>query len=85
MEKSKNLAEEELQRIGQRIKELRIAKGYSNYENFAYENDISRTQYGRYESGSNMTMSNFLKVLKGLEVSPIDFFQGLIPDSENQS
>ena len=67
----------ELHQIGERMKELRIAKGYTNYENFAFENNIPRAQYGRYEKGANMTMASFLKALKGLEVSPEEFFGGI--------
>ena len=33
---------QDLQRIGQRLKALRKAKGYSNYEQFAYEHNIVR-------------------------------------------
>ena len=31
-----------LKQLGLRIKNLRIKKGYTNYEYFAYENNISR-------------------------------------------
>lgn len=67
----------ELHQIGERMKRLRIAKGYTNYENFAFENNIPRAQYGRYENGANLTMASFLKVLKKLEVSPEEFFGGI--------
>lgn len=36
-----------LKKLGLRIKELRIKNGFTNYEYFAYENGISRAQYGR--------------------------------------
>ena len=41
----------ELNKLAERIRSLRIKKGYSNYENFAYEHKIPRAQYGRYEKG----------------------------------
>ena len=33
-----------LKKLGKRIKEIRIAKGYTSYEYFAYEHNISRTK-----------------------------------------
>ena len=33
-----------LEKIGARIRELRIAKGDTNYEHFAFKNDFSRSQ-----------------------------------------
>lgn len=74
----KNKGEEiALKKLGERIRELRKKKGYSNYEHFAYENGISRTQYGKYEKGENMKFLTFLKILKGLNVTIEDFFTGL--------
>lgn len=66
-----------LKKLGNRIRELRLKKGYTNYEHFAYENGISRTQYGKYEKGENMKFLTFLKVLKGLDVTTEEFFKEL--------
>ncbi|MEL6928535.1 MAG: helix-turn-helix transcriptional regulator [Cyanobacteria bacterium J06600_6] len=71
MEKNDNV---DLQRIGRRLQELRKAKGYSNYEYFAFEHSIPRAQYGRYEKGQDMRLSSFFKVLRALEVTPVEFF-----------
>jgi transcriptional regulator with XRE-family HTH domain len=46
--------EQQLVQIGQQLKALRKAKVYSNYEQFAYEHNIGRAQYGRYENGSDL-------------------------------
>ena len=74
----KNKSEEiALEKLGKRIRELRKQKGYSNYEHFAYENGISRTQYGKYEKGENMKFLTFLKVLKGLDVTVEEFFKDI--------
>jgi transcriptional regulator with XRE-family HTH domain len=67
---------EELEKLGARLKELRIAKGYSNYEQFAYDHNIPRAQYGRYERGQDLRISSLLKVLRALEVTPSEFFKG---------
>ena len=63
-----------LVQCGKRLKALRKAKGFSNYEQFAYLNNIGRSQYGKYEKGADMRLSTFLRVLKALEVTPIEFF-----------
>ncbi|MCC6182589.1 MAG: helix-turn-helix transcriptional regulator [Bacteroidia bacterium] len=72
----KNIIEEEeyLKRLGKRIKELRIKRGYTNYEYFAYENNIGRTQYGKYETGGNIQFNTLVKILKALDISLKEFF-----------
>ncbi len=65
---------EELAKLAARIKSLRIAKGYSNYENFAYEHGIPRAQYGRYEKGEDLRYSSLLKVVKALGLTMGEFF-----------
>lgn len=64
-----------LKKLGERIRELRKQKGYSNYEHFAYETGISRTQYGKYEKGENIKFLTLLRILKGLGVSLDEFFK----------
>jgi transcriptional regulator with XRE-family HTH domain len=61
-------------RIGERLKALRLEKGFSSYEKFAFENDIDRAQYGRYERGGDMRISTLVKILLALDVSIEDFF-----------
>ena len=68
--------EKQLLMVGNRIKQLRIKKGYTSYETFAYESDIHRAQFGRYESGADLRLSSLFKVLRALEVSPEEFFKG---------
>lgn len=74
--KKKPLSPEVL-KIAERIKELRIKKGYSSYEVFAYENGINRSQYGKYEKGENMRIESLLKVIQALGVTPSEFFEGI--------
>ena len=64
----------DLTRLGDRIKSLRIAQGYTNYENFAFEHDIPRAQYGRYERGEDLRYGSLLKVIKALGMTPKEFF-----------
>jgi len=63
-----------LSKLANRIKLLRIEKGHSNYEHFANESGISRTQYGKYEVGENIKFLTLTKVLKNLDVSLQEFF-----------
>ncbi|MCB9350853.1 MAG: helix-turn-helix transcriptional regulator [Lewinellaceae bacterium] len=74
MGKHDEYTEKQLANLGARIKALRKAKGYSNYEQFAYENEINRSQYGRYENGEDLRFSSLLKVLKALDISLAEFF-----------
>jgi transcriptional regulator with XRE-family HTH domain len=64
----------DLIKLGKRIRELRIKKGYKSYEIFAYENDFSRAQMGRYENGENLRYESLLKVIRALGVTPKEFF-----------
>lgn len=70
-----NEIKENLDKLGKRIKELRIQKGYSNYETFAFKNDIPRAQYGRYEKGSDLKVSSLMKVAKALGVKMDELFK----------
>lgn len=61
--------------MGNKLKELRIGKGYTSYETFAFDNEINRMQYWRMEKGlSNMSMATLLRVLEVHKMSLKDFF-----------
>lgn len=66
--------QEILKQIGKRLRQVRKAKGYSNYEFFAYDNNISRSQYNRYENGGDFHMSSLLKILLAHNMSVTEFF-----------
>ncbi len=66
--------EKNTKKIAEKLKQLRIDKGYSSYENFAYENDLSRVQYWRLERGTNFTINYLLKVLEIHKISLSEFF-----------
>ncbi len=67
---------EYLKKVGERLRYFRKKAGYSNYEYFAYEHDISRPQYGKYEAGANIQLNTLIKILKALNVSLEEFFKG---------
>ncbi|GLU57350.1 hypothetical protein Dfri01_68110 [Dyadobacter frigoris] len=67
-----------LEKIAKKLKEKREELGYTNYENFAFDNNIARSQYGKYEKGTeDLRLSSLLKVLKAMNISFEDFFNGL--------
>jgi transcriptional regulator with XRE-family HTH domain len=66
-----------LKKVGDRLKFFRKKAGYSNYEYFAYDNNISRPQYGKYEAGANIQLNTLYKILKALKTSPEEFFNGI--------
>jgi transcriptional regulator with XRE-family HTH domain len=64
-----------LKKVGERMRQLRIKKGFTNYENFAYEHDLGRSQYGKYENGTeDLRLSSLYKVISSMEVSFEEFF-----------
>ncbi|WP_431125050.1 helix-turn-helix domain-containing protein [Flagellimonas flava] len=64
----------EVQKLAKRIKSLRIKKGYSSYENFAFDNDIHRAQYGRYETGTDLQYTSLLKIAQAFDMTLEEFF-----------
>ena len=63
-----------LQQVAQKLENLRIEKGFTSYENFAIEYDISRMQYWRMEKGTNFTFESLLKILDAHKMSLAEFF-----------
>jgi len=74
MEKTKKEKDPIVIALGARIKELRIAKGYTNYENFAFDHDIPRSQFGRYEKGEDLRFTSLIKIFQAFNISPEEFF-----------
>lgn len=71
---SKESFENQIVNLGNRIKELRKKKGFTNYEFFAYENKIGRSQYGQYEKGADMRFTSLLRLLEIHGISLKEFF-----------
>ena len=61
-------------KLAKRIKDLRKKAGYTSYESFAYEHNITRSQWGRYERGEDIRFSSLAKVCHVLKISLEDFF-----------
>jgi transcriptional regulator with XRE-family HTH domain len=72
--KSKIPPQKDLNKVADRIRQLRLKRGYTSYEIFAFENNINRAQFGRYERGEDLRISSLFKVLRALKVTPKEFF-----------
>ena len=71
----KDLEEEKLlEKLGNRLRELRKTRGYTNYEQFAFTQGLPRAQYGRYEKGQDLRFSSLVKVLAVMDISLAEFF-----------
>jgi len=66
--------DERILKIASRIRALRLQKGYSSHEYFAWDNNLSRAQYFRIEKGSNITMKTLLSILDIHGISLGEFF-----------
>jgi transcriptional regulator with XRE-family HTH domain len=69
--------QEEFKAIALRLKELRKAKGYSNYEHIAFDLEMSRSAYWRLETGVNFELKTLIKICRLLKVSLEEFFKGI--------
>jgi transcriptional regulator with XRE-family HTH domain len=66
-----------LKRFGQRVRELRTAKGWSQ-EGFAHEVGLDRTYVGGIERGErNVALRNVEKLARTLGVSLSELMRGL--------
>lgn len=74
MAKHNDFTKKQLEKLGKRIRALRKAKGFTNYEQFAFTHNIHRVQYGRYENGSDLRFSSLLKVIKAFDMTLEEFF-----------
>jgi transcriptional regulator with XRE-family HTH domain len=63
--------------IGKRIKELRIENGFTSYENFAFEHDLSARYYWGVENGRNISIKYLLKLLDIFSIDIKVFFLSL--------
>jgi len=61
-------------KIGKRLRELRVAKGLSQ-ERFSFECELDRTYIASIEQGRrNISIANIEKIAKAFDISVSDFF-----------
>jgi hypothetical protein len=65
------------EKIGNHIKGLRLAAGYSNAEKFAFEHKITRSQYANWEKGQDMKVSSLLRITQAHMITLQEFFAGV--------
>ena len=70
-----NLSTDQLAKLGERIKSLRLKAGYASYETFAYEHNLPRAQYGRYEQGKDLRFSSLVKIVSAFDLTMAEFFE----------
>ncbi len=66
--------DELITKIAARMKSLRISKNYTSYEAFAYDHNLSRALYGRYEKGKDMRVTSLAKVAEAFNMTLEEFF-----------
>lgn len=76
MKEQDEYTEKQLKQLGKRMRELRIQKGFTNYEQFAFTHNINRSQYGKYENGEDLRFSSLLKVIRAHGMTVEEFFDG---------
>lgn len=63
--------------IANRLKQLRKAKGYKNYEHIAFDLGMSRSAYWRLEKGVNFELKTLIRICKLLNITLEEFFEGI--------
>lgn len=64
-----------LKKIGVKMAKIRKEIGYSNGDDFAYDKGVNRSQYGKYEAGSqDMRLSTLIKIINKLGLTIEEFF-----------
>ncbi len=73
-----NEVNDDLIKIGERLKTLRKEKGFTSYRRFADENDIEPKVYWKIEEGkSDFKYSSLKRILTGLDLTVAEFFKEL--------
>lgn len=66
--------EEILKQLGQTLKTTRKEKGFSSFEHLAYQMDIGRSLFAKYEAGSDMRVSTLFRIIEAMDIEIADFF-----------
>ena len=63
--------------VAEKLRKIRLERGYSGYDFFAWENQLSPRQYLNMEQGKNFTMKSLIRVLDIHGITLEEFFHGL--------
>lgn len=72
--KAQPIISPEVIKLAKRIKSLRLKKGYTSYETFANDHNLSRALFGRYEKGKDLRFTSLVKVVKAFDMTLEEFF-----------
>ena len=76
--KEEQLLKQLTEQMAVKFTELRKKKGYTSYENFAFDHELPRMQYWRIENGkTNITLKTLCKLLVIHKLTPEEFFSSL--------
>ncbi|WP_051293298.1 helix-turn-helix domain-containing protein [Olivibacter sitiensis] len=65
----------DVKKIGLRLKQIRKELGFGNSDDFAYKYELNRSQYGKYEAGSeDLRISSLLNILDRINMLLSEFF-----------
>lgn len=67
--------DEVLKKIGATLKAERKKNGYTSFEHYAYQMDIARSLFAKYEAGSDMKVSTLIRIVQGMGIKVSDFFK----------
>lgn len=70
--------------VGKKIKQMRIDAGYTSYEDFAFDNKLSRIHYWRIEKGTNFSFEYLLRILDIHKVDVDVFFNDIRKTHEKE-
>jgi len=68
---------EDLQKLGNRIKQLRIAKGYPTAEAFATQQGIDTQLYTTYEAGVDLPLTTLYELATAFGITMREFVEGM--------
>lgn len=64
-----------VRKTGKKMAALRKELGYKNSDDFAYDKGVNRSQYGKYEAGSqDMRITSLVKMVNKLGLTIEEFF-----------
>ena len=73
----------QLLNIGTAIRKLRIEKGYTCAEYFAFTHQLNRSAYYGWENGKNISIKKLILVCEAHDISLLEFFQYVkMPDRQ---
>jgi transcriptional regulator with XRE-family HTH domain len=76
--------DDQLKKIGLALKQLRIDKNYKSYDHLAYELKMSRSHYGKYERGQNMTLNSLFRILDFHGITFLQFIEEYLKPISNK-